>query len=73
MKYSLGFMKPSAEVSFGTDEQCFGAPGASDAFAIGDPKLKLGYAYVSNRFGLSLIDDERELAITSALYRLLNT
>lgn len=65
-KFSLGFMKPSALVDFGSDA-AFGAPGAGGSMGFADPAKGLGYGYVTDKMGMHLEGDLRDLAIRRAL------
>ena len=67
--YSLGFLRPGPEVSFGSSERAFGTPGAGGSFGFADPDAHIGYAYVMNKLDFWLIDDPREKALRDALYR----
>jgi len=66
MRYSLGFMKPSESFPFG-HEGAFGAPGAGGSMGYADPELRLGYGYVTNRMGMHLQGDPRDVALRAAL------
>ncbi|HEX7780748.1 MAG TPA: serine hydrolase domain-containing protein [Vicinamibacterales bacterium] len=66
-QFSLGFMKPSAAVPFGSASS-FGSPGAGGAFGFADPEQGIGYAYVTNRMGTRLSGDARDVALRDALY-----
>ncbi len=67
--FSLGFLRPGPEVSFGSSERCFGSPGAGGSFGFADPDLRLGYAYVMNRLDFYLENDPRERPLRDAVYR----
>ena len=67
--FSLGFLRPGPEVSFGSSQRAFGAPGAGGSFAFADPDLRLGYAYVMNNLDFYLENDPREKALRDAVYR----
>ena len=67
--FSLGFLRPGPEASFGSSEYCFGAPGAGGSFGFADPVAHLGYAYVMNKLDFWLTDDPREKSLRDALYR----
>jgi CubicO group peptidase (beta-lactamase class C family) len=69
-KFSLGFMKPSEFIPFGSDA-AFGAPGAGGSMGFADPTLRLGYGYVTDRMGMQLQGDARDLALREALARVL--
>jgi CubicO group peptidase (beta-lactamase class C family) len=67
--FSLGFLKPGPQVTFGSSQRAFGAPGAGGSFAFADPDAHVGYAYVMNKLDFYLSDDPREKALRDALYR----
>ncbi|HEX6047941.1 MAG TPA: serine hydrolase domain-containing protein [Gemmatimonadaceae bacterium] len=67
--FSLGFLRPGPDVSFGSSPRAFGAPGAGGSFAFADPDAHLGYAYVMNKMDFYLLDDPREKALRDAVYR----
>lgn len=66
-RFSLGFMKPSPFVPFGSDRS-FGAPGAGGAMGFADPEVGIGYAYVTSQMGTALTGDPRDLALRNAVY-----
>ena len=68
VQFSLGFMKPSATFRFG-NAGAFGAPGAGGAFGYADPAAGIGYGYVTNRGGIHLSGDPRDVALRAALAR----
>lgn len=65
-RFSLGFMRPSESFPFGSDE-AFGAPGAGGSMGYADPVLGIGYGYVTNRMGMKLNGDPRDLALRAAI------
>jgi len=67
--FSLGFLRPGPDLSFGSSERAFGAPGAGGSFGFADPDMHLGYAYVMNKLDFWLFDDPREIALREAVYR----
>jgi CubicO group peptidase (beta-lactamase class C family) len=71
--FSLGFLRPGPDVTFGSSARAFGAPGAGGSFAFADPDAALGYAYVMNRMNFYLSDDPREKALRDAVYRAIRT
>jgi CubicO group peptidase (beta-lactamase class C family) len=67
IQFSLGFMKSTAALSFGSVSS-FGSPGAGGALGFADPATGVGYAYVTNRMGTRLTGDPRDVALRDALY-----
>jgi CubicO group peptidase (beta-lactamase class C family) len=65
-RFSLGFMKPSEFIEFGS-EAAFGAPGAGGSMGFADPAVRLGYGYVTDKMGMELQGDPRDLALRRAL------
>lgn len=65
-KFSLGFMKPSESIDFGTPS-AFGAPGTGGSMGFADPSAALGYGYVTDKMGMELQGDPRDLALRHAL------
>lgn len=65
-KFSLGFMKPNESFRFG-HESAFGAPGAGGAMGYADPEAGIGYGYVTNRMGMNLQGDARDVALRAAI------
>ena len=43
--FSLGYLKPSADIHFGSSTNSFGTPGAGGSFGFADPDAEIGYAY----------------------------
>jgi CubicO group peptidase (beta-lactamase class C family) len=70
--YSLGFVRPTGEFTFGRGPRSFGHPGAGGSFGFGDPEAQVGFAYAPNRLGHHLRDDPREKRLRDALYRCLD-
>jgi CubicO group peptidase (beta-lactamase class C family) len=67
VRFSLGFMKPSPAVPFGTGSS-YGAPGAGGAMGFADPTAAVGYAYVTSQMGTRLSGDPRDVALRDAVY-----
>ncbi|MFP3901496.1 MAG: hypothetical protein ACLFXM_11630 [Acidimicrobiia bacterium] len=59
-------MKPSESMDFGSDA-AFGAPGAGGSMGLADPALGLGYGYVTDKMGMRLEGDPRDVALRRAL------
>jgi CubicO group peptidase (beta-lactamase class C family) len=70
-EFSLGFMKPSELIDFGSPA-AFGAPGAGGSIGFADPSARLGYGYVTDKMGMSLQGDPRDLALRGALAAVLD-
>jgi CubicO group peptidase (beta-lactamase class C family) len=66
-QFSLGFMKPSPALPFGSASS-FGAPGAGGSMGFADPATGVGYAYVTSQMGTHLTGDPRDVALRDALY-----
>jgi CubicO group peptidase (beta-lactamase class C family) len=65
-QFSLGFMKPSETFGFG-HPGAFGAPGAGGSMGYADPQVGIGYGYVTNRMGMHLHGDPRDIALRGAI------
>jgi CubicO group peptidase (beta-lactamase class C family) len=66
-QFSLGFMKPSRSIAFGSG-RAYGSPGAGGAMGLADPDGQVGYAYVTSRMGTTLSGDPRDVALRDELY-----
>jgi len=66
VQFSLGFMKSSPAMPFGSLTS-FGSPGAGGAMGFADPEAGIGYAYVTNKMGTRLSGDPRDVALRDAL------
>lgn len=69
--FSLGYLKPSESLPFGSSPNSFGTNGAGGSFAFADPDAEVGYAYAMNRMGFHMMTDPREAALRAALYECL--
>jgi CubicO group peptidase (beta-lactamase class C family) len=72
VEHSLGFMKPNRAWPFGSPA-AFGAPGAGGALGFADPQRGVGYAYVTNRMGVKVTGDPREVALRDAVASVVGT
>lgn len=70
-RYGFGFSRPSQGMQFGSGQSAFGCPGAGGSFGMADPDEGLGFAYITNKMGFRLFDDQREKAVREACYRCL--
>jgi CubicO group peptidase (beta-lactamase class C family) len=66
VQFSLGFMKPSDTFRFG-HPGAFGSPGAGGSMGYADPRVGIGYGYVTNRMGMHLQGDPRDVALRAAI------
>lgn len=66
--FSLGYLKPSADIHFGSSTRAFGTPGAGGSFAYADPDAGIGFAYGMNKLGFYLPFDPRDMALRRAMY-----
>jgi len=71
VRFSLGFMKPCANLNFGGPHS-FGSPGTGGALGFADPDAGIGYGYVTSRMGLKFAGDPRDIALRDALYGVLD-
>jgi CubicO group peptidase (beta-lactamase class C family) len=67
-RFGLGFMLPQPEAQFSPSASAFGHPGAGGSIGFADPEGRLGFAYVMNRMGTSLLLDPRPAALIDAVY-----
>lgn len=67
VRFSLGFMKNSPGFSFGS-EGSYGSPGSGGSIGFADPKLGIGYAYVTSQGGTALAGDPRDIALRDMVY-----
>lgn len=65
-QYSLGFMKPFEDFSFG-HTGAYGTPGAGGSLGYADPAIGLGYGYVTNLIGTGVDPDPRDIALRTAI------
>ncbi len=71
VQFALGFMKHCPVWSFGS-EGSFGQPGTGGSLGFADPKMGIGYAYVTNQIGTALTGDPRDLALRKAVYSIIS-
>ena len=68
-RFSLGFLKPSPDFLFGSDENAFGTPGAGGSFAYAVPTHQVGFCYAMNKSGFYLVGDPREKILLDTLFK----
>src|SRR4029079_11256407 len=69
--FSAGLMKDATGVArkvFGPSSLAFGHPGAGGSHAFADPENKIGFAYVMNQMGQSVLPNEKSLRLVDAMY-----
>jgi CubicO group peptidase (beta-lactamase class C family) len=67
-RFSLGFMLSQPHESFGPNDESFGHPGAGGSLGFADPVARVGFGYVMNRMGTSILLDPRAKGLIAALY-----
>lgn len=69
-RFGLGFMLPQAtrDTRFGPSDGAFGHPGAGGSLGFADPGAQVGFGYVMNKMGPSILVDGRPLALIDAVY-----
>jgi CubicO group peptidase (beta-lactamase class C family) len=68
MEFGLGVALSGPERRFGPGPAAFGHDGAGGSAVSVDPEAGIGFAYVMNRMGTSLVDDPRKMALLDAVY-----
>ncbi|MES2674164.1 MAG: serine hydrolase domain-containing protein [Pseudomonadota bacterium] len=74
LRFSLGFMLSQhnrQDCRYGRGTRAFGHPGAGGCLGFADPDYQLGFGYVTNGMGQSLLVDERAIRIIDATYKVL--
>jgi CubicO group peptidase (beta-lactamase class C family) len=76
LRFSLGFMLSQhnrQDCRYGRGMRAFGHPGAGGCLGFADLDYQLGFGYVTNRMGQSLLIDERVIRIIDATYKVLES
>ncbi len=60
-----------ADCLLGRGQRAFGHPGAGGSIGFADPDYGLGFGYVSQRMGQSLLIDQRVIKLIDAIYSVL--
>lgn len=67
-RFGLGFMLSQPGASFGPNPTSFGHPGAGGSLGFADPVARVGFGYVMNRMGTSILVDPRAAALIESVY-----
>lgn len=70
LRFSCGFMlsQQRADCLLGRGQRAFGHPGAGGSIGFADPDYGLGFGYVTQRMGQSLLIDQRVIRLIDAIY-----
>lgn len=70
LRFSCGFMLSQQRVDclLGRGQNAFGHPGAGGSIGFADPDYGLGFGYVTQRMGQSLLIDQRVVKLIDAIY-----
>lgn len=74
LRFSHGFMLSQhdrPDCRYGRGARAFGHPGAGGCIGFADPDYQLGFGYVTQRMGQSLLIDERAVRLIDSAYHLL--
>lgn len=72
LRFSAGFMLSQAsraDCRYGRGERGFGHPGAGGSLGFADPDHHIGFGYVTQRMGQSILIDERAIRLINAAYQ----
>jgi CubicO group peptidase (beta-lactamase class C family) len=67
-RFGLGFMMPVPGAEMGPNDRAFGHPGMEGSLGFADPEAGVGFGYVMNLIGSSILINERPTALITALY-----
>jgi len=67
-RFGLGFMMPVPGATMGPNDRAFGHPGMGGSLGFADPEARVGFGYVMNLTGSSILINERPTALVTALY-----
>ena len=70
-RFGLGFMRPVPGARMGPNDNAFGHPGTGGSVGFADPEARVGFGYVMNKCGSSILIDARPTALIEALYEVL--
>jgi CubicO group peptidase (beta-lactamase class C family) len=69
LEFGLGFGLSGPEHHYGPNPHAFGHDGFGGSAVWADPETGIAGAYVMNRMGMNLLDDERKMALIDGLYQ----
>jgi CubicO group peptidase (beta-lactamase class C family) len=75
LRFACGFMLSQAQrvdCRYGRGSNAFGHPGAGGSLGFADPDYQLGFGYVTQAMGQSLLIDSRAIKLIDAIYRILD-
>ena len=72
LEFGLGFGLSGPEHHYGPNPDAFGHDGSGGSAAWADPETGVAGAYVMNRMGMNLLDDERKMALVEGIGRSLD-
>ena len=67
-RFGLGFMMPVPGAMMGPNDRAFGHPGLGGSLGFADPEARVGFGYVMNLSGATILVDERPAALIEAFY-----
>ncbi len=67
--FSLGYTRPCPGLDFGFGPRAFGTSGAGGSLGFAAPDAQVGFGYVMNRMGGTILNDLRARALREALQR----
>ena len=69
LEFGLGFGLSGPEHHYGPNPDAFGHDGFGGSAVWADPETRVAGAYVMNRMGMNLLDDERRMALVDGIYQ----
>lgn len=75
LRFACGFMLSQTQRTdcrYGRGANAFGHPGAGGSLGFADPDYQLGFGYVTQRMGQSLLIDQRAIKLIDAIYTVLD-
>jgi CubicO group peptidase (beta-lactamase class C family) len=68
-RFSTGFMLTQPHDPWGPNAHSFGHPGAGGSLGFADPDASIGFGYIMNKMGSSILIDPRARALFEAVYQ----